>query len=310
MDHMMPGMDGLEATKHIRELNSDYAKNIPIIALTANALPENESLFLSNGFNAFITKPININALNNVLAKWVRDESREKFLVEEDTEETEDLYAGALVNYTIDGVDLAAGTAQFGGEKNYLEIVKVFVHDTPKLLDTVQNALDGFRLLPRAAATAIEALQSYTITVHGIKGSCYGICAAAVGDLAKELETAAKSYDLGKVVELNNSFVQAVEKLIEELKALIPQKDGIPRPEKDAPDPAVLQMLLEATRSYNINIMFIALEELEQYRYKTNDRLIQELRSAIADYDYTEVIKLLAVNSHEASEEFSSKAAG
>jgi signal transduction histidine kinase/CheY-like chemotaxis protein len=310
MDHMMPEMDGLEAAKHIRALNSDYAKNIPIIALTANALPENEPLFLSNGFNAFMTKPININALNNVLAKWVRDESKEDFLVEEGLEKTEETYSGILANRNVEGVDLAAGTAQFGGEENYLEIVEVFVHDTPKLLDTVQNALNGFRLMPRAAAAALDAFKSYTITVHGIKGSCYGICAASVGDLAKELEMAAKSQDLGKVVELNNRFIQAAEKLVEELKALLPQKEEKPKPEKAAPDPAVLQMLLEATRSYNITIMLRVLEELEQYRYKTNDRLIHELRNATADYEYTEVIRLLTVNSQEMSEDFSSAAAG
>ncbi|MDR2701298.1 MAG: response regulator [Spirochaetaceae bacterium] len=310
MDHMMPEMDGLEAAKHIRELNSDYAKKIPIIALTANALPENEILFLSNGFNAFLTKPINVIALNDVLAKWVRDESREKFLVEEGPEENEEIYAGVLTNYIIEGVDLAAGTAQFGGEENYLEIVKVFVHDTPKLLDTVQNALDGFRLMPRAAAAAIDALKSYTITVHGIKGSCYGICAASVGDLARELEAAAKAYDLGRVVELNNRFVHATERLVEELSVLIPQREEKFRPEKEAPDPAVLEMLLEATRSYNISLMFMAMEELEQYRYQTNDQLIQDLRNAIADYEYTEVIKLLTIKSQEVSEDFSSAAAG
>jgi HPt (histidine-containing phosphotransfer) domain-containing protein len=156
----------------------------------------------------------------------------------------------------------------------------------------------------------MDALKSYTITVHGIKGSCYGICAASVGDLARELEMAAKSHDLGKVVKLNNRFVQAVEKLVEELKILLPHREEKPKPEKAAPDPAILQMLLEGTRSYNITIMFRALEELEQYRYQINNQLIQELRNAIADYDYTEVIKLLTVKSQEESEEFISAAAG
>ena len=77
MDYMMPEMDGVEATKKIRALNSDYAKNVPIIALTANAMVGTEKLFLENGFNDFLIKPIDIMKLDAVLNKWVRDKSQE-----------------------------------------------------------------------------------------------------------------------------------------------------------------------------------------------------------------------------------------
>ena len=295
MDHMMPGMDGMEATARIRALGTGYAASVPIIALTANALPENEELFLENGFNAFMAKPIDINVLNRVLNEWVRDEEKEKlfagFVTEEAGEEAPS--TGKLAAVTIDGVDLSAGAAQFGGEESYLEIVKVFIHDTPRLLETVQHCLDGFRIMPAAAATALEALKSYTITVHGIKGSCYGICAAPVGDLAKELEMAAKAQDLGRVITLNNRFIQETEKLVEELKVLFPARLEKPRLEKAAPDPALLQNLLAAARAYNINEMLVILDELEQYRYHENDGLIEQLRDAANDYEYAAVNRLL-----------------
>jgi len=78
MDYMMPEMDGVEAVGKIRALNNDYAKNVPIIALTANAMANSEKLFLENGFNDFLIKPIDIMKLDAVLKKWVRDESKEK----------------------------------------------------------------------------------------------------------------------------------------------------------------------------------------------------------------------------------------
>jgi len=77
MDYMMPEMDGVEAVKKIRSLNSDYAKNIPIIALTANAMAGSERLFLESGFNDFLIKPVDIMKLDAVLNKWVRDKSKE-----------------------------------------------------------------------------------------------------------------------------------------------------------------------------------------------------------------------------------------
>ncbi|MDR0347815.1 MAG: response regulator, partial [Coriobacteriales bacterium] len=84
MDHMMPGMDGIEATRIIREeIGSDYAKSIPIIALTANAIAGNEELFLGKGFQAFLSKPIDIQRMDQVIRKWVRDRELEKKLAEE-----------------------------------------------------------------------------------------------------------------------------------------------------------------------------------------------------------------------------------
>jgi PAS domain S-box-containing protein len=77
MDHMMPGMDGVEATKEIRALGTKYAQEIPVIALTANVIAGNEQMFMENGFNAYLPKPFNAAALDKVVQRWVRDKSRE-----------------------------------------------------------------------------------------------------------------------------------------------------------------------------------------------------------------------------------------
>jgi len=69
----MPGMDGIEAVKIIRnEIDTDYARTIPIIALTANAIIGNEEMFLEHGFQALLPKPIEIIKLDAVLTKWVK----------------------------------------------------------------------------------------------------------------------------------------------------------------------------------------------------------------------------------------------
>ena len=76
MDHMMPGMDGVEAAKRIRNIGTRYAMKVPIIALTANAIAGNEQMFLNNDFQAFLAKPINIMYLDAVVKRWVRDKTR------------------------------------------------------------------------------------------------------------------------------------------------------------------------------------------------------------------------------------------
>jgi len=72
MDHMMPGMDGIETARVIREIATDYAVSIPIIALTANALAGNDRMFAENGFQGFLGKPIEPVKLDAVLHKWVQ----------------------------------------------------------------------------------------------------------------------------------------------------------------------------------------------------------------------------------------------
>jgi len=78
MDHMMPGMDGIEAVRIIRhEIGTEYAKNIPIIALTANAIAGTEGMFLKNGFQAFVSKPIEVERLDSVIHEFIRNRELE-----------------------------------------------------------------------------------------------------------------------------------------------------------------------------------------------------------------------------------------
>lgn len=74
MDHMMPGMDGVEALHLIRDLDGDYFKELPIVALTANAVTGAREMFLSEGFQDFVTKPIEMNAMERSLRQWLPEE--------------------------------------------------------------------------------------------------------------------------------------------------------------------------------------------------------------------------------------------
>lgn len=74
MDHMMPVMDGIEASKKIREMNDEYYKRVPIIALTANAITGAKEEFLEAGMNDFVSKPIKINDILLALRKWMPQE--------------------------------------------------------------------------------------------------------------------------------------------------------------------------------------------------------------------------------------------
>jgi len=89
MDHMMPDMDGIEATAIIRAWekeeqekkerdNGNLRKQIPIIALTANAVVGMREMFIENGFNDFLAKPIDVSKLDEIMDRWIAKEKRKK----------------------------------------------------------------------------------------------------------------------------------------------------------------------------------------------------------------------------------------
>ena len=73
MDHMMPVMDGVDTAKAIRQMDGDYYKNVPIIALTANAVVEAKEEFIAAGMNDFVAKPIDLNEITTKIRVWLPD---------------------------------------------------------------------------------------------------------------------------------------------------------------------------------------------------------------------------------------------
>ena len=287
MDHMMPGMDGIEAVRIIRnETDVEYAKTVPIIALTANALTGNEELFLNAGFNAFIAKPIDIMRLDIVLNQWVRDRQSEETLLQAGQEktggaETEDPpEMPGTVN--LEGIDFAAGLNRYGAEKIYLRILRSFLTHTPGLLEKLRS-------LTR------ETLSEYMVTVHGLKGSLYGICAGETGRDAEELEFAAKAGDYEKVESKSAAFIAKMESILEALEKLLrPAEEKENKKRKAAvPGKALLEKLLDASKRFKPVIMEEVLMELEDCEYESGGELIPWLREQIDNLEYDEVRKKL-----------------
>ncbi|MCL1975942.1 MAG: ATP-binding protein [Firmicutes bacterium] len=218
MDHMMPGMDGLEATKIIREdIGTDYAKNVPIIVLTANAIAGNEKMFLSQGFQAFLSKPIDVMRLDGVIKQWIRDKN---YQANEDSNNTDPQIASQPADINIEKeaaaddlgkigeLDIDSALVAFGDKETLLSILSIFVEDTPPLLDKMQNLYK-------------ENLQDYTIIAHGLKGSLRGIFATDLGKQAENLEKAAKSHQYDYIEMNNETFIINVKKMLIKLKRLL-----------------------------------------------------------------------------------------
>ena len=297
MDHMMPGMDGIEATRLIREINTEYAKNIPVIALTANAIAGNEKMFLKNGFQAFISKPVEIALLDTVIRQWVRDKEHEKLLETKQISTDENIvkerrfipdrrkgFDRRTVKEYYDELDIEKGMQRFGGDKElYLGVLRSFAVNTKPMIEQVKGVQK-------------ETLSDYAITVHGIKGSSRGIFAEKIGTKAEALEKAAKSGDFGFVTNNNQDFVETIEQFIALLDDfLIKMDEGKkPKTKKEKPDSKTLLKLFEASKKFDMDGADAAIAELERYEYEYDNGLVEWLRGTLDEADFMRVIKKLS----------------
>jgi CheY-like chemotaxis protein len=288
MDHMMPGMDGIETTRNIREeIATDYARNIPIIALTANAIVGNEKMFLNNGFQDFISKPIDMTKLDAILHRWVRDKAREKAALEADgtdllsddgrPENTGSHDAASTVaDMTIPGLDSIKALERFGGDTAALiDVLRSYAKNTRPLLSNLRAQL------------ADRNMKDYAITIHGIKGSYYSIFAQEAGRMAEDLELAAKAGDCNTVQAGHDAFEKTERALLDAIDSAIDKIDAsISKPAAAAPDPLLLDELRRACTAFDMDGVDSAMEQLEAFRYDHGDELITWLREHVNNMEF------------------------
>jgi len=288
MDHMMPGMDGVEALQRIRAIGTDYAKNIPIIALTANAIVGNEEMFLQNGFQAFISKPIEITHLDAVLREWVTDEEQEKLYshtIEKEFTSTEDDMNWQALYKGVTGLNIKNGLLHFYNDKKaYLGVLRSYAKNTPSLLDAAKD-FDK------------DNLSHYTTIIHGIKGSSSGIHAEATAVFAESLEKAARSGDYTYIYMHNSSFIESIRSLISNIELMLKEFDNDNRkPGRDKPDVNMLSKLYKACRDYEMDEVDAAIYALEAYDYEDAEgsNLVVWLRENVELMNFEDIVEKIS----------------
>ncbi|AEF84417.1 sensor protein GacS [Treponema primitia ZAS-2] len=256
MDHMMPGMDGIEATKAIRDLHTEYSQALPIVALTANAISGMREMFLEKGFNDYISKPIELKQLDEILRKWIPEAKKQKVASPSAVSPKTAATPGA-----IPGVDTARGLAMTGGsEVSYRKVLSSFRND----------ALERLPLMERLPTES--ELSQFTTNVHALKSAAGTIGAAAVSQEAEELEAAGKAGDLALITDLLSGFYRDLQNLA----------DGIGRVLNDG---ALQNQDSNTTgRAAEYLPLFTELaESLKQEDIGTVHRLLAELEAAALD---------------------------
>ena len=207
MDHRMPGMDGIEATGHIRALAEElpYIKNLPVIALTANAVSGMREMFLENGFNDFLSKPIDTTHMNTLLEKWIpREKQKRSDKSKAKSSEHQNLRPD---NIYINGLNTKEGVELSGGNLNdYFSSLSEFYNEGQERRDKIKKCLDT------------DNLYMFIVQVHALRDAASHIGADDLLKAADSLEEARSNASLSLANVGVNDFLTILEDLLINIK--------------------------------------------------------------------------------------------
>lgn len=187
MDHMMPEMDGIETVQRIRSQCGDNGKKPIIIALTANAMEGVREIFLNNGFQDFITKPLDRQSLHTVLLKWISEEKRikEETSIEADNTVENDTVESQV---KIEGIEIEEILERYpDGLEDYFALLDLYCLDGKRKQIVLRELWEK------------HDYKNYGIEVHGLKSASANVGAMAISRSAKEQEMAVDRGDIAYV---------------------------------------------------------------------------------------------------------------
>ena len=211
MDHMMPEMDGVEATQYIRNMVGDYYQKVPIVALTANAVSGAREMFLESGFDDFLAKPIEISFLDRILRTWLPQEyqiTNSSIIKVEENKAVEQASKEVLSG----PVDYEMGLTYAGDDREtFYSVLHIYVRNSKEYRASLIKRYED------------EDWVNYITEVHALKSSSLSMGAKELSELAKKLEFAGKAgeYDVIRqnheaVIALYDEVVQNITTYLEE----------------------------------------------------------------------------------------------
>ena len=193
LDHMMPGIDGIETLKRARATEENKCKNAPMIALTANAFSGVREMYLAEGFDDYLSKPINGKQLEEMIIKYL---PKEKVVLTERKKQSSNMVQEPEPEAEEEILDISKGLGYCANsEEVYKEILSMFCD----LRTSSEEELAGY--------LAAEDWKNYTIKVHALKTNARSVGANPMGECCYELELAGKKIQAGEDVEEQKAFI-------------------------------------------------------------------------------------------------------
>lgn len=210
MDIQMPVMDGVEATRRIRDAGSSVLDHdVPIVALTAHAIQGDRERFLKTGMNDYITKPVDFQKLFGTLAAILPDRK----IVANNTPEPQPL--SAKTKQASQAIDRTWLDNMLATRRDFLKrMFQVFVHEEPLRLEKTQKALES------------KDMEILRFLAHSIKGATATMGAYGAKERAAALEQAAKRQDLEDARRQYDLLAEEMSRVLDFMRGFLEGKHG------------------------------------------------------------------------------------
>lgn len=291
MDHMMPQIDGVDTVKLIRNTNNIYCQRVPIVAFSANAVKEAQLMFLNNGFNDFLAKPIELKALKQLLLKWIPKEKQQKVGSSsyDDSKKTPSIQlSGDKSEYRFKTIDVKIGLGSCMNDKNaYKEILTIFAKSGSKNINLITNC------------AKMGDIRNFTTYVHSVKSAAKSVGAMKLSELSYNLEMAGKSNDWNYINANIREYIELYKQVINEIfmnmgintssTQNVPKKQVTQEQFKQQ-----LTTLCQAAANYDSDTSSKIIEEIKTYQLPESwDAYIDKCSSLMDDFDYDSLESLV-----------------
>lgn len=288
LDHMMPGMDGVETLKKLREDENGLNFKTPVIALTANAVSGAREEYLSVGFSDYLTKPIDPERLEKTLISFlpeglvnVTDEDALEFNPNEGKKAAgnpilEKIKSIPLIEYE-DGIQAA------GGEEIYLIAAKEFtltVDNTAELIEKYWKAGD---------------FRNYTIQVHGLKSSARIVGDNQLSELARSLEFAGNDENIELINEKTQILLDRFMELRGYLENALEEETTTEKPAIESEQlKEAVDMIKQGLEDFDFDTISAVVDQLEKYKLPDDfTGIFKKMRGYVADVNYDGMVELV-----------------
>lgn len=281
MDHMMPGMDGVETFHAMKELKGNLCIETPVVILTANAVIGAKENYLKEGFNAFLSKPVEPDKLEKIIFEMlpkelIQENCAQDGNIQNDIRET-------IEFPIIDGVDFAYGRLHFPTDEDLLEAVELLY----RMLKTEADALEKYY----ADLETEGGLNSYRIQVHSMKNSAALIGIVPLSGMAKVLEDSARNGDKNTIYTLTPIFLNLWRSYKEKLFVLFEKKEEARNVYQKDKVIELVECMQRAAGEFDISEMDHLMEMLNSYKYEgILAEKMEQLSAMVGQFDIEQTI--------------------
>ena len=281
LDHMMPGMDGIETCAKIREIYPD----LPVYALTANAAA-GEEFYKSKGFNGYLAKPVDSAILESTILQHLPPEMVMTREDEEDEEELKELPENMLWINEVEGLSVDDGIKNSGSISGYIFALRLFLDTIDDNISVISNSYEN------------GDIRLYTIKVHALKSSARIIGALDLSKQAADLEKAGKDGDKSfidmhtdKLISDYSAFKQKLEKMDQEFDTNADDEGKEMISEEDLND--AYSALKDVISQMDYDAVEMILGQLKEFRLpKEDEDKLNTLAKLLKTFDWDKMEEL------------------